>query len=58
MLRSRGEASDFSKRRGTKRRGTKPTARNLRHETYGTVAVFEDLYGNQWDLLQLAGRER
>lgn len=29
-----------------------------RHETYGTVAVFEDLYGNQWDLLQLAGRER
>ena len=23
-----------------------------RHETYGTVAVFEDLYGNRWDLLQ------
>ena len=22
-------------------------------EEYGTVAVFEDLYGNQWDLLQL-----
>jgi catechol 2,3-dioxygenase-like lactoylglutathione lyase family enzyme len=22
-------------------------------ETYGTVAVFEDLYGNQWDLVQL-----
>jgi catechol 2,3-dioxygenase-like lactoylglutathione lyase family enzyme len=22
-------------------------------EAYGTVAVFEDLYGNQWDLLQL-----
>ncbi len=21
-------------------------------ETYGTVAVFADLYGNQWDLLQ------
>jgi catechol 2,3-dioxygenase-like lactoylglutathione lyase family enzyme len=21
-------------------------------EVYGTVAVFEDLYGNQWDLLQ------
>ena len=21
-------------------------------ETYGTVAVFEDLYGNRWDLLQ------
>ena len=21
-------------------------------ESYGTVAVFEDLYGNQWDLIQ------
>ena len=25
-----------------------------RVEAYGTVAVFEDLYGNLWDLLQLA----
>ena len=25
---------------------------NPRHEPYGTVAVFEDLYGNHWDLLQ------
>ena len=24
-----------------------------RKEPYGAVAVFEDLYGNQWDLLQL-----
>jgi len=24
-----------------------------RNESYGTVAVFEDLYGNKWDLLQL-----
>ena len=23
-----------------------------RHEPYGTVAVFADLYGNKWDLLQ------
>jgi catechol 2,3-dioxygenase-like lactoylglutathione lyase family enzyme len=23
------------------------------NESYGTVAVFEDLYGNKWDLLQL-----
>jgi lactoylglutathione lyase len=23
-----------------------------REENYGTVAVFEDLYGNKWDLLQ------
>jgi len=25
-----------------------------RHETYGIVAVFEDLHGNRWDLLQRA----
>lgn len=25
-----------------------------RHEAYGTVAVFEDLYGNPWDLIQPA----
>ena len=24
-----------------------------RHEAYGSVAVFEDLYGNRWDLLEL-----
>ena len=23
-----------------------------RHEEYGVVAVFEDLYGNRWDLIQ------
>ena len=23
-----------------------------REETYGTVAVFEDLYGNKWDLIE------
>ncbi|MFB6846793.1 VOC family protein [Streptomyces sp. NPDC056373] len=26
-----------------------------RHEPYGTVAVFQDLYGNRWDLLQPVG---
>ncbi|MBD0259300.1 MAG: VOC family protein [Cytophagales bacterium] len=26
-------------------------------EAYGTVAVFEDLYGNRWDLLEPAGKE-
>jgi catechol 2,3-dioxygenase-like lactoylglutathione lyase family enzyme len=25
-----------------------------RHEPYGTVAVFEDIYGNGWDLIQSA----
>ncbi|NER12352.1 VOC family protein [Leptobacterium flavescens] len=23
-----------------------------RHESYGTVVVFEDLYGNKWDLIE------
>ena len=27
--------------------------REPKEEQYGTVAVFEDLYGNLWDLLQL-----
>lgn len=27
--------------------------REPKQADYGTVAVFEDLYGNQWDLLQL-----
>jgi catechol 2,3-dioxygenase-like lactoylglutathione lyase family enzyme len=26
-----------------------------RHEVYGTVAVFEDLYGNKWDLIEPKG---
>jgi hypothetical protein len=25
-----------------------------REEAYGTVAVFSDLYGNRWDLIQPA----
>ncbi len=24
----------------------------LRHEPYGTVAVFADLYGNRWDVIE------
>jgi catechol 2,3-dioxygenase-like lactoylglutathione lyase family enzyme len=37
------------------------TARNVKfvrepkEEAYGTVAVFEDLYGNLWDLIQRKG---
>ena len=27
--------------------------REPKQEEYGTVAVFQDLYGNQWDLLEL-----
>jgi len=29
-----------------------------RVENYGTVAVFEDLYGNKWDLLELKGKDQ
>lgn len=28
--------------------------REPKHEVYGTVAVFEDLYGNLWDLIEYA----
>jgi len=30
--------------------------REPKEEAYGIVAVFEDLYGNKWDLLQLKDR--
>lgn len=29
-----------------------------KEEDYGTVAVFEDLYGNLWDLVQFAPGHR
>jgi catechol 2,3-dioxygenase-like lactoylglutathione lyase family enzyme len=29
-----------------------------RTEAYGIVAVFEDLYGNRWDLIQPTGADR
>ena len=29
-------------------------AREPAHQPYGTVAVFEDLYGNLWDLIQFS----
>jgi catechol 2,3-dioxygenase-like lactoylglutathione lyase family enzyme len=29
-----------------------------RREAYGTVVVFEDLYGNRWDLLQIKSGDR
>lgn len=32
-------------------------AEEPRHEAYGTVAVFEDLCGNRWDLIEPAERE-
>jgi catechol 2,3-dioxygenase-like lactoylglutathione lyase family enzyme len=35
-----------------KRKGVR-FVRGPKEESYGTVAVFQDLYGNLWDLLQL-----
>ncbi len=32
-------------------------AREPKEESYGTVAVFEDLYGNLWDLIELSNSE-
>jgi catechol 2,3-dioxygenase-like lactoylglutathione lyase family enzyme len=29
-----------------------------RHESYGSVAVFEDPFGNRWDLIQFKDEER
>lgn len=31
-----------------------PFVREPKTESYGTVAVFKDLYGNLWDLIQLS----
>ena len=46
---------DFNEMTGRKVKFTRPPS----EETYGTVAVFEDLYGNLWDLLQVkAGNVR
>ena len=40
------------KERGVKFQGTP------REEAYGTVVVFEDLYGNRWDLLELRAHNK
>lgn len=40
--------NDYSKMR---ERGVK-FIEEPRHEEYGTVVVFEDLYGNKWDLVE------
>jgi catechol 2,3-dioxygenase-like lactoylglutathione lyase family enzyme len=43
---------DFSKAHQTMREKGVRFLEEPRHEPYGTVAVFEDLYGNRWDLLE------
>lgn len=45
--------SDFEKIKG---RGVN-FVREPKVEEYGTVAVFEDLYGNLWDLVEFSGKK-
>jgi catechol 2,3-dioxygenase-like lactoylglutathione lyase family enzyme len=44
---------DFWRDYGEMRKRSVKFVREPRQETYGIVAVFEDLYGNKWDLLEL-----
>jgi hypothetical protein len=44
---------DFHRDYGEMRSRGVRFAEEAREEAYGTVAVFLDLYGNRWDLLQL-----
>ena len=43
---------DWQRLMGRMRRSGVAFSEEPRREAYGTVAVFEDLYGNKWDLLQ------
>jgi catechol 2,3-dioxygenase-like lactoylglutathione lyase family enzyme len=44
--------SDFARDYETLRARGVPFVEEPRNEPYGTVAVFTDLYGNRWDLVQ------
>lgn len=46
------ETGDFEGDYGAMRGRGVAFAEEPRHEAYGTVAVFSDLYGNRWDLVQ------
>ncbi|MGW1141876.1 VOC family protein [Streptomyces zhihengii] len=43
---------DFARDHGRMTAGGVRFLEEPRHEAYGSVAVFEDLYGNRWDLLE------
>jgi catechol 2,3-dioxygenase-like lactoylglutathione lyase family enzyme len=47
------QTDSFEKDYGTMRQRGVRFLEEPRHEAYGSVAVFEDLYGNKWDLLEL-----
>jgi catechol 2,3-dioxygenase-like lactoylglutathione lyase family enzyme len=46
------EAEDFEAASIRLLKGGATFEEEPRHEPYGTVAVFRDLYGNRWDLIQ------
>jgi catechol 2,3-dioxygenase-like lactoylglutathione lyase family enzyme len=46
------ETDDFSRDHAAMRAAGVTFREAPRHEAYGTVAVFADLYGNQWDLIE------
>ena len=48
------ETDDFEREHARMRDAEVRFREEPRHEPYGTVAVFEDLYGNAWDLIQPA----
>ena len=49
------ETDDFWRDWGAMRDAGVTFVREPSEQPYGTVAVFEDLYGNRWDLVQFAG---
>lgn len=46
------ETDDFARDHATLASGGVQFEEAPRHEAYATVAVFRDLYGNRWDLLE------
>ncbi len=48
------ETDDFERDHVRMRKAKITFREQPRREAYGTVAVFEDLYGNAWDLIQPA----
>jgi catechol 2,3-dioxygenase-like lactoylglutathione lyase family enzyme len=46
------ETDDFARDHGNMTQMGVRFVETPRHEPYGTVAVFEDLYGNRWDLIE------
>jgi catechol 2,3-dioxygenase-like lactoylglutathione lyase family enzyme len=49
------ETDDFTRDHRAMRSAGVRFLEEPRHEDYGTVAVFLDLYGNKWDLIEVAG---